>query len=585
MASYPLEIEIAHYILDPYVNDLDLGEQVGEEIFQHLSNGEYLAVLNHQWSFLYPDEPTPELPRIHGLTKPVLSDHMNGRRTLHFRSGWSRRNCHSVGFGAYDRAWQEHPTRDVLNLDSPRQTFAAKHAILAVLDVDAHPGAHDADCVRDIVLWVLGGIFKHAYYEPSTSGTGWHIYIALMLDREHGCLAGHPLRRLMAWFHQFVQHVNEYAESEGLDARLDPAVGGLPSMVQFASIDESDEEGQAMLLEVGRPPAVSIERAHMAKLPRFPNGMEDVMRFAAAPVHIWQLLEPIVPVSCPFDDTAADDEGRCEIESAEPADAVLPRPAVGDGHNTCNPTLSTMSGDQGDRGNPGGASFPVERDDQMLDAIAAHGDGMKRRLYFTLLMVQRYGPDIEPEWLEVAYRQAGLAHNRSKSFRRRQTQFKSCLKFVRRSYDPALALSPWDWEALSKSFMPAFEQVLADEVYNWSNGDNKKRRVRARHLAAVFFVVRAKTWKKRLPQRITQTYVRKAAEDKCSMSLKLPLIARSLDILQELGLIRLVHASESGRTRTWQLTAAGEALGGEDESKGRRNPVDPDAGQLYRRTA
>ena len=143
-----------------------------------------------------------------------------------------------------------------------RSSYKSRYAFIN-LDIDAHNGEIDAE---EAAAFICDNFHNGVYYEPSTNGSGRHIY--LLIDRNFM-----KLRRFKALLKEYVDALKYLMKEEKLDAVVDRACG----THSITTATTTNIGTKRRVIEKG-------DRGILGKIPRLPHRDQSLRQLIAAPV-------------------------------------------------------------------------------------------------------------------------------------------------------------------------------------------------------------------------------------------------------------------------------------------------------------
>lgn len=258
--------EAAWYVLAPFIHPLDCSvrrpttsRNTACAVFPMNKNEDLERFINAEPSGSA--APSPSY-----FSRFRLQLHLSGVETYYYRS--RPNGSPRIGYGSSDAA-KDRLLFDpkLLGIQGKAKRFPDILIILLGVDIDAHRGERDVAKVRDLIL---ERYFPGAYSEPSTSGSGIHVYAKLAVPIR---FAG-GLNQTLRCVHSTVEALSAIMEQDrinhGLDAPIDH-IRGLPTLLTF-------QNHRARI----------TKRSMCIKIPRFQRGMQDIFSFHVSPFFLFQ---------------------------------------------------------------------------------------------------------------------------------------------------------------------------------------------------------------------------------------------------------------------------------------------------------
>jgi hypothetical protein len=179
-----------------------------------------------------------------------------------------------TGYGGFDKAHKKFAFAGQMGIEEKCQKYPSRSVMLLGVDIDAKHGEQDAQEVCDMLLDLLPG----SYFEPSTSGTGIHLYLKVFYDSADSRARRTMIKVIHESCDQLSRALEEMRLARGYQAQVD-RVRGYPSLLGY---DKTSGRVQVKC----RTPCI--------KIPRFKQGKEDVLWFQGAPYVDLQYLQQLV---------------------------------------------------------------------------------------------------------------------------------------------------------------------------------------------------------------------------------------------------------------------------------------------------
>jgi len=341
---------------------------------------------------------------LHWFTKGRLQSHLTGIETFYYRSRPNGRA--RLGYGGYagatDRIGFDHRE---LHVTSPVRRFEHVGVLLLCADIDAHHGETDAPAVRD---WLLNGFFPEAYWEPSTSGRGIHLYLKVAYSPWQCGRLHTTIVRVCQVIREFARSLDAQRIAMGFNAKVDGLLG-LPSLIDFTN------------------ERLRIHRSRCVKLPRFAGGMPDIQRFHFSPYFLLNGFEAGTPQmasvnqqegpECPCGwDRLSEEFLMHDIENI-----TGPRPPKSSSHTSSGGDVILNS------------VYPRDQFEDMLRDLRKVEDAFERSLSFVQIYSRRMGRVPTAAEAMAAYEQAHLNTGIDEEGRR-QARFQYIASFVAKTF-------------------------------------------------------------------------------------------------------------------------------------------------------
>ena len=396
--------EIAWRLLLPFIHVADCNVQTA--FFNTRTNewDTYRGPMNRRETFT--DLINGRPVRASYFTRKCFQEHTIGISRYFYRSRYNAR--YSTGFGGYAHAYKDLPfDADRFGLKGKKITDPATAILLLGLDIDAHDGEQDVHKTLNMLL----EFFPGSYFEPSTNGTGIHLYLKFKypIDR---CGSSHgTLRYVFDLCADLGRLLDRERLDRGYDAPLD-RIRGLPTLITL----DRDEKQQPIILKSVLPDGTTKKRyklriycrSEVIKVPFFRGcSMEAVTWFYDAP---WVDLDNFESIhtelaGCPYYGRRNDIMALPEVledqlvEDLLGSEEPIEIEAEEDNSIVCGPEPRLRQKDY----------------QQAVGELVTTLDSNERRFEFCLLYCQWKGRLAEVSELIREYRRAGLALPRSRS--------------------------------------------------------------------------------------------------------------------------------------------------------------------------
>ena len=400
-------IESAWYLLFPFINDLDVSLKVikdnelnvyplnKNEALEAFYSGQYKEPVFNKYG-----------EKIEGkfkyyppcFSKKMLDEHLHHFETYYYRS--NNNSFASTGFGSSKTVCDKMPFYSELLIDNKRIKYKNKLMLLC-FDVDAKNGELDGKSVVDLIL----NEFPGSYYERSTHGKGFHIYLKI----SYSC--SHSLVKLV--FKYILNELNNNCEFNNFDTNID-LIGGFPSTFY-------DNK---------------IKRSHCIKIPMI-NSKEKVLSFASAPIILFNYYLNKHREKIQIEkDTALTEKGKAK---RTPRNNNKEEQQEKNVRVVCH-LLQNRS------------KKSLEEEIKELKNIL---DPHAKKAKFTGKMVWRYGKRVSPEKVNEKYEEYNLNHTTGEKSRKRRIEEFSRLLLYWQDKD----VYPYFTELFRKKFLKIKQKV------------------------------------------------------------------------------------------------------------------------------
>ncbi len=219
-----------------------------------------------------------KLHREYGISQkenPEEEDAKVERQFIYYRGELA--SPYFTGFGASARQASSTVFSEALGVNTERVDYPVG-AILLTIDIDFHEDQYPMGTVNDaeaVFQWLHGTYFPDAYWERSTHGNGFHLYIKTAYSMHDPSKVVYNLVCLTNKLKLFLSDLDSLRIHKGFNAKIDRRVFGLPSLWVKKKL--------------------LIKRSYCMKLPYFFT-LEDVRQFHFSPVYLidhFQVREPI----------------------------------------------------------------------------------------------------------------------------------------------------------------------------------------------------------------------------------------------------------------------------------------------------
>ncbi len=309
-----------------------------------------------------------------------------------------------------------------LNTDIPfyYKSSRSTPTLLFCVDIDAHGGETDA---WDVADWIVANYLPHSYSEPSTSGTGVHIYfLASKITEEFT----YPCKYIKNIISQFSEFLREKTKEEGFDANVD-GVFGAPRLIKFHK-NCIDENGLIYSY------SESINRGKFIKLPKLPNGFDSLNELMNLDIMTIQDIKDIMPT---------EDTQDSEVAAAEPDE-------IEEVVTHSKKKIGSLRGSQSFSSN-------IISESSAFDRMRKAGYQLSSKL--------RRPPF--PEELLLFYEKNGYGQGSGSD---RDQRAKKVCAYLSKHFDESKAINTGDWE---KKSIPLLKKYITDDLIKECRGKRK----------------------------------------------------------------------------------------------------------------
>ena len=281
--------EMAWYVLSPFINPLDCSQKA---TWRNDSNKYAVYPMNKSadLEILYNHDTNEsgEQFKPYYFSKLRLDTHLKQADTYYYRSRYNA--VASTGYGSSDISKDKLNYADDMRITHKRIKYEDIGIMLLCVDIDCHHGEKDGERVKDLII---NEYFPGSYWEPSTGGKGFHIYMKLAYDVNYRFNPHQTLR----YIHRVISECCLLLERErlerGFDAPIDK-IDGLPSMIDFNQVKQR---------------VFIAKRSQCIKIPRFINGEHDILGLYNAPYLMFSFIDALVKKQ-KLKDLLEDDAGQ-----------------------------------------------------------------------------------------------------------------------------------------------------------------------------------------------------------------------------------------------------------------------------------
>lgn len=514
--EYKRLTNMAWYALSPFIHPLDCSQRYGELVIAQNDNSSLESIYN--------GDLTPEGLKLrpYYFSKMRLEMHLCGAATYYYRS--KPFSPARIGYGGYEKAHQKLDFAQEMGITGKCQKSEDTCVMLLGIDIDAK---HDEPDVAEVCQMLLG-LFPGSYFEPSTGGSGIHLYVKTIYSSSLRRTQYHTVKHI----HDICTDLGAVLERLRLDAGYQAPIDKVRSHPSLLSYDPSNQRIRVQC------------RTICIKIPRFTRGEDDVLKFHGAPYVDFRYLEQMVR-DAKAKDLAAASEPHATNGGQKLEEAYLLA------------SQDTEDSDDETRGEGGGVcsnSVCTSSYEDLIKSLQSNTDAHERTVGFALAYARhiRRIPTVDEMLKE--YEAQGLNTGADEDGNRRK-RMEVMYGYHQRTFDPKkLGFSLEGYDEEKDIFLSVIRSRITPEI-KLIYQQNRTRRITVDDLAQLYFALCRSQGDgtstafsiKQVQDAMNQMTGKKGSPHKAS---------RMLALLQELGLIEQVGGyAPAFKGREWTITS------------------------------